>query len=152
MDRCVMCRSRDLKRGTTELRITVDQVVFGGKLPASVCKSCGEAYVEGEAQRHFELQAASQLAQMGRPTAAAFRFMRKALGLRGIELAELLGVERGTLSRWENGALRVDRGAFIVLGGIVIERLSGRTDTMGRLRALRHPVKAPRKVVRIKSA
>jgi DNA-binding transcriptional regulator YiaG len=146
------CRSRDLKRGTTELRITVDQVVFGAKLAATVCKTCGAAVVEPAVLRQFELQAAGELAEMGRPSAAAFRFMRKALGLRGVALAELFGMERGTLSRWENGALRVDRGCFVVLGGLVIERLSGRSDTLTRLRALRRPVKAPRGVVRIKSA
>jgi DNA-binding transcriptional regulator YiaG len=152
MERCRVCRSRELGPGMTEMRSTVDHIVFGARLPAMLCKDCGEAYLEPAVLERFELQVAAELARMGRPSSAAFRFMRKALGLRGVQLAELLGMERGTLSRWENGALRVDRGAFVVLGGLVIERLTGREDTLSRLRALCSPVKAPRRVVRIKTA
>jgi hypothetical protein len=38
----------------------------------------------------FELAVAERLASLGLRTGAAFKFMRKALGLRAVDLAELL--------------------------------------------------------------
>ncbi len=152
MTRCRVCGGPDVAPGTTELVNTVDGTAFAATLPASVCQACGDTKVEAPTVKAFELQVAAELARMGRPTPAAFRFMRTALGFRGPQFAQLLGVDRGTLSRWENGVLRVDRGAFVVLGGLVIEQLAGRDDTMCRLRALHSPVSAPRVTVHVHSA
>ena len=112
---------------------------FAATLEARTCSACRHAVVDPDAAKAFELQVAAELVRMGRPTPAAFRFMRTALDFRGPQLAALFGVDRGTLSRWENGVLRVDRGAFVVLGGLVMERLSGRDDTLSRLKALQAP-------------
>jgi DNA-binding transcriptional regulator YiaG len=131
---------------------SVDGAVFGTELQARVCKACGEAHVEKTLRQRFELQVAAEVARMGRPTATAFRFMRQALGLRCSELAELLCVERSTLSRWENGVMRVDRGAFVVLAGLVADRLAGRGETLAHLNALRRPARLPEGVILIKSA
>jgi hypothetical protein len=62
----------------------------------------------------------------------------------------LFSVDRGTVSRWENATLRVDRSAFVVLGGLVMERLSGRSDTLSRLKAVQKPCPVSNQVVRIK--
>lgn len=152
MERCAVCRSEQLRRRTTLLRNSVNGTVFGTRLKALVCEECGEAHVEKSLRQRFDLRVAAELARMGRPTGDAFRFMRHALGLRSTELAELLCIERSTLSRWEKGSMRVDRGAFVIVGGLVTERLSGHADTLARLRALRTPARAPRGVIHIKVA
>jgi putative zinc finger/helix-turn-helix YgiT family protein len=149
---CAMCHGRTFKRGSAELRRTVDGVTFEAKLPASTCKGCGEAHFDAAALERFELGVAAELARLGRCTPPAFRFMRKALGLSGVALAELLGVEPETISRWENGARALDRSAFALLGGLVAERIEGRDDTRARLEALRKPLKKPKSVVRVRAA
>jgi putative zinc finger/helix-turn-helix YgiT family protein len=152
MKQCAMCQGRSFKRASHELRRSVDGVTFETKLPATVCKGCSEPYFEAAVLGRFELGIAAELARMGRCTPAAFKFMRKALGLSGVALAELLGVEPETVSRWENGARGLDRGAFALLGGLAMERIEGRDDTRARLEALRKPLKKPKTVVRVRAA
>ena len=152
MKQCAKCESRALKRGSAKIQRVVDGIVFEGTLPANVCKGCDEAYFDLAAVERFELGVAAELARMGRGTPTAFKFMRKALGLSGVALGELLGVEPETISRWENGARRLDRGAFALLGGLVMERLEDRSDTRARLEALRKPLKKPKAVVRVRAA
>jgi len=66
----------------------------------------------------------------------AFRFMRKAAGLRAKELAELLDVTPETISRWEKEHRQPDRKAMMVLGDLVLDRLKGEETALDRLRAL----------------
>jgi putative zinc finger/helix-turn-helix YgiT family protein len=152
MKSCAACKVGKLKRGKADARRTVDGITFEGTLPAAVCKSCEEPSWDAAVLERFELQIAAELARMGRCTPATFRFMRKAVGLSGVALAELLGVEPETVSRWENGARRIDRGVFVLLGGLVTDQLAGRDDTRKRLDALRKPAKTPRMVVRVRAA
>lgn len=93
---------------------------------------------------HFELAVAEKLAGLGIRTGEAFKFMRKALGLRAVDLAELLDVAAETVSRWETG--EPEARAFALLGSIVAERLRGQEETVDRLRALRSPRKRPARV------
>lgn len=152
MQRCAKCRGRTFKRASVQLQLSVDGVTFEAKLAASVCKTCGESYFDAAVLKRFELAIAAELARMGRCRPDAFKFMRKALGLSGIALAELLGVEPETISRWENGARGLDRSAFALLGGLAMERIDGRDDTRARLEALRKPLKKPKAVVRVRAA
>lgn len=152
MKQCAMCNARSFKRGRTDLRRTVDGVTFEGTLTASVCRKCGEPYFDNTVLERFELTIANELARMGRCTPAAFTFMRKALGLSGIALAELLGTTPETISRWENGARTLDGSAFVLVAGIVAERIDGREDTRARLEALRRPTKRAARVVRVEAA
>jgi putative zinc finger/helix-turn-helix YgiT family protein len=152
MKQCPTCQGRRWKRGSTVLKITVDGVTFEGKVAAAVCAKCGEAIIEGATLEGFELAIATELASRGVCTPAAFRFVRKALGLRGVDLAELLGVEPETVSRWENGARALDRSAFALLGALVADRIAGRNDTRLRLEALRKPSRRLPSTVRVRAA
>lgn len=83
----------------------------------------------------------------------AFPFMRKALGLKSNALAELFDLQPETVSRWEKGTQTLDPRAFALLGSVVVDRLAGREKlALERLRALRAPVKAPRRAIRIAMA
>jgi transcriptional regulator with XRE-family HTH domain len=75
-----------------------------------------------------------------------FKFMRKALGLRAVDIAELLDVAAETLSRWETGQRPVDRASWIAVSAMVLDKLEGRTTTLDRLKALLEPAPLPRLV------
>ena len=148
MKRCTECRGQ-LQQGTAEQRIEVAGVAFVAELPALVCKSCGEFFVNGPDLERFDLAVASWLSSHGHRSPDAFRFTRKALGLRATDLAELVQVTPETISHWENGHRAIDVGVLALLGELVCDRIEGRDGTLNRLRALRGPVKAPRSAIRI---
>jgi DNA-binding transcriptional regulator YiaG len=61
--------------------------------------------------------------------------MRKELGLKATELADILNVSPETVSRWENGAAAVDRIAWILVAEVVRQPDATRAATLERLRA-----------------
>ena len=151
MTKCVMCGAKKLSAGETTHDFTVSGVKFVvEEVPAEVCASCDESYVANGDLERAELTIAAELARRGMRTGEAFRFMRKALGLKSNALAELFDLQPETVSRWEKGTQTLDPRAFALLGSVVVDRLAGREQlALERLRALRAPVKAPRRAVRI---
>lgn len=140
MRRCTEYGGELEKKTTTERRKVAGQT-FTAELPAEGCKACSETYVDASALEAYELAIARALATSGANSGEAFRFQRKALGLRASDLAELLGVAAETMSRWETGQREVNRGALVTLGSLVLDRCEGRATTLDRLRTLRQ---APR--------
>jgi hypothetical protein len=61
--------------------------------------------------------------------------------LPAVTLADLLDTSPETVSRWERGVSHIDRAAFAILAGIVMEKADHRSDTLERLQALRHPAR-----------
>lgn len=147
MKRCAICKSTNLHQVEEKHAITVQlragplRIVVTG-VPALECGSCGEAFLEGADLESADLLAAAELANRGIQEGAAFRFMRKAVGLRGVDVANLLNVREATVSRWENDHDPVDLAAWAALAAIVSEKLAGQTTTMDRLRASRAPREA----------
>lgn len=139
LTRCIECGSDRLESSTeTETRV-VDGRTFTADLPAQKCAACGEVYFDLSVLGTFDRLIAGKLAEAGASSGEAFRFMRKTIGMRAAELAELLAVAPETISRWENGQRDVDRGAIVTLGSLVLDRIEGRSTTLDRLRALREP-------------
>lgn len=148
MERCIQCESA-VEIVFEEHRVEVVRHTFVIPIPVSVCESCGRHTAPLEAVERAELHAAAWLAKRGVREREVFRFMRKALGMRAIDLAKLLDVTPETVSRWERGALPVEQRAFALLGTLVCERAEGRDDTFERLRALVEPPTAPKGPVRL---
>jgi len=98
-------------------------------------------YFDGPSLGDFDLAVANKLAHAGVSDGEAIKFMRKAVGLPAVTLAQLLDTSPETVSRWERGVSHMDRAAFAILAGIVIERADNRSDTLERLRALRRPAR-----------
>src|SRR5262245_23321865 len=69
-----------------------------------------------------ELAMAARVAEIGAVDGESFSWMRGVLGLQAKVLAELLDVRPETVSRWENGAVPVDRTAWFALSELVLER------------------------------
>ncbi len=144
--RCVECSSRELQPDEATYSKEIAGYTFESVLPVYTCKSCGERYWLFPQLRAFEQRVAEWLVNEGILDGEAFRLMRKVLGLKAIELAELLDITPETLSRWERRHRTPDRKAFSLLGTLVLDKLSGRDDTLRRMRTLRNP---PQKQKRI---
>ena len=146
---CAVCSSKKkLRPGAFVHRAQVGEVFFDGEIPADTCSDCGEIYVNAQALQRFELFVAKHLAENNQRTPEAFRYMRKALGMRAVDLAQLIGVGSETISRYETGAREIDPVRFGVLATLIIESLAGREDTLHRFKTVHQPVKRmPRKVV-----
>jgi hypothetical protein len=126
--KCIRCRGTDLRNQKHALTRTVAGHTFKSSVPAIVCKSCGAVYFAGPALGDFDI-------------AVAGKFMRKAVGLSAVALADLLDTSPETVSRWERGVSRMDRAAFAILTGIVLEKTDNRSETLDRLRALLRPAR-----------
>jgi YgiT-type zinc finger domain-containing protein len=147
--RCPSCGKTALFRGTT----TVEQTypAAGGKVravvervPAVVCRGCGESMVAGEDLGRAELIASGTVIDAGVRSGALLSSTRRSLGLLATDLAALLGVTAETISRWENDKVAPEPAIWNVVAGLVEDRLEGRTRTQDRLRtAARRPGREP---------
>lgn len=137
--KCINCGKADLVRDTVPHTLTVAGVEFATELPGQRCPACGYSTVHGPAAVRFELLVAAELVKRGLRGGASFKFMRKALGMKAIEIAEAFNVAPETVSRWENGQREVDWPEFMLLGFLVDDKLAGRTTTLARLKALAEP-------------
>ena len=66
-----------------------------------------------------EVSAAHALVTRGIRTGVEFKFVRKVVGLRATEVAEMLDVRPETMSRWERGELDLPRLAAFALGELL---------------------------------
>jgi putative zinc finger/helix-turn-helix YgiT family protein len=116
---------------------TVGGRQFVMTIAAESCRGCGSVFLENAALQRAEMEVACELARHGPVSGEAFRYLRKSLGLRGVVVADLLGVTPETISRWENGQRPVDKAAWMTVGSVVLEQASRRPETLERLRELR---------------
>jgi DNA-binding transcriptional regulator YiaG len=135
---------------TVQLRSGPLSIIVTG-IPAMKCRACGEGFSGIIDLVRADLAAAVELANRGLKDGGAFRFLRKALGVSGEKLAQLLDVTEWTISRWENGHAPVDRSAWAALAAMVSEKLAGQTTTLDRLRASIAP-KATNRPLRLRLA
>ena len=82
--------------------------------------------------RRAELAIAVQVAEVAPVSGEGFAWMRKALGLTGKELGEILGVRLETISRWERGEVDVTRTAWLYVGGAVLEKVGRKPSLIER--------------------
>jgi transcriptional regulator with XRE-family HTH domain len=85
------------------------------------CRKCGAEYRELPNLRRLHRGIADRLTQDLLPLSGpALRFLRKQMGLSTKELAEVMGVRRESVTRWETGAEPIgptsDRLARLVYG------------------------------------
>jgi len=134
--RCYRCKGKEWESVKERVERTIGGHNFSAELEARKCLGCGESLMALSDVGRFEKEVAGWLAREGVLSGEAFRFMRKAAGLRAKELAELLDVTPETISRWEKEHRQPDRKAMMVLGDLVLDRLKGEETALDRLRAL----------------
>ena len=85
--------------------------------------------------------AALALARAGADLPAALKFIRKAAGLKAVELSALLGLTPQHLSRIENGKAAADKRTVALVAALLEDRVAGTTRTADQLRAIDRPRK-----------
>jgi putative zinc finger/helix-turn-helix YgiT family protein len=135
--RCGAC-GHDVRDVTENVSVALPRsgVVASMATQARRCVGCGEVSVDAAALARVHLAIGRELADLGVHTGDALRHMRRALGLRGSDLARLLGVTPETISHWETGKALASRGAFVAVAAMVEEAMDGRTTTRDRLAVL----------------
>ena len=142
MKRCHKCKGTDIRKVKARF---VDQFPLAdGRIlefvfedfPQTACSSCGERYYEAKDLTAAEDAVTRELMSRGIRDSAVFKYLRKAVGLKATELADLLGVTAETISRWENGHNEADRAVWAMLELLVDDHYAGRTGTLDRLRGL----------------
>jgi putative zinc finger/helix-turn-helix YgiT family protein len=83
---------------------------------AHECGECGERTFTAEQSKELEQRVAKALVDAGARTGPAFKFLRKAAGLKAAELADILGVTPETVSRWEREKVAIPRAIAFTLG------------------------------------
>lgn len=156
--RCPLCKESELTRREVSHVADVDGIEFRGTIEADACPACGEELASHDELRRFDLHVADILAQRAERKPERVRFIRRALGFKGVELARLLDVTPETVSRWENVSSdrEMDPRSFALLGAMVTDAIAGRDDTRRRLEGamvgpskvepLRSPVRVQRSV------
>lgn len=146
--RCGACGEGELREATETLAVTLPRcgVVVSVAAPARRCATCGEVHVTRAVLARAHLAVGRELADRGVRTGDALRHMRKALGLRACDLAQLLDVTPETVSHWETGRGAPGRAAFVAVAAMVQEALDGTTTTRDRLAVLADGRPYPRAV------
>lgn len=139
MTKCASCRSSRLLpiEDSVEIHVPGDKdglrVIVDG-VRATRCEACGEVYTDGPDLGRAELLAALEAVKAGLRDGPTLNWARRTLGLRAVDLAELLDVAPETVSRWENGHRSADRSVWNTLADLLANAVDGNTATLDLLR------------------
>jgi DNA-binding XRE family transcriptional regulator len=142
MSACPKCESTRLELGPQRAVRQLFGSTFRATVPGTRCLACEEIYYDGLGLLRFELAIAGHLAAQGPVSGESLSWMRRALGLTGEKLAELLHVRSETLSRWETGKREVDYNAWLTASSLVLDEIEGRGATREKLEAIARPRKS----------
>lgn len=145
MQKCPHCGG-GIVRTKKEQACTVDGTRFVARVAAFSCRKCRAIFLPGPALARLDLEVACTLAARAGPSGERLRFLRKVLGLRGLELAALFQVTPETVSRWERGQRDVDFIAWIAAGSLVLEKAGRKPCTRERLTSLAQAPKLPKTI------
>jgi len=147
MSQCPFCTDGELQPCTAEHSRELDGTRFAMSIDGLLCSACNERIFSDDEVERFE-QALTKSMAYRPPGREGFRWLRRRLGLSGVEVAELLGTTPETVSRWETGKRDIDKSMWVLLGRVAVEAIQGRSDTRAALllsREKREPdVRIPR--------
>lgn len=87
------------------------------------CSICGEEEISIRAMEVVHATLAHEIRRKkGRLLPDEIRFLRKHLGFNGVQFAEEMGVNKSTVSRWENGSQEMGPTAEKVLRSLVAKK------------------------------
>lgn len=137
--RCWKCKSGPLRKVFLPMTHEVAGQTFRARVKWEECANCGEQTIHQSDFGAFELAVAQALARSGASSGEALKFMRKAIGLRAVDLAELLELRPETISRMETSKEPADRRTAALLAGLIEDAAAGTTATRDRLETLCKP-------------
>jgi putative zinc finger/helix-turn-helix YgiT family protein len=141
MNRCTNCGAQKLVSGQQPITREVGDRTFEGLVQGWACAACGELHYDGVDLGAFEEAAARWLAEHGIRSPEELKFMRKAVGIRAVDLAAWLSVTPETISHWETGKHAPDVVTRSTIASIVLDTLSGESATRDRLQVQGTPEK-----------
>lgn len=118
------CGSSEFSDGLGEHRLLGLESIRLIQVPVVRCAACDRvARTKLVGLRELEKLVTSALVRKrGRLAPAEFRWLRKRLGLKGTELAGLMGVGASTISRWENAATPISSFGDRLLRAIAAQK------------------------------
>ena len=144
-DRCPKCSATDLRPAVYAYAREVDGRRFKAEVTARRCGKCGELLISGPGLLDAERALTASLAS-GAVGPQGFRLLRRAAGLAALELAALLDVTPGTVSRWENGKKPLERRAVALVAALALEAAGEPASTRALLDRLASGRKPARRV------
>src|SRR5919109_5024054 len=107
---CPNCGSRKVEKSTEDYPYKesgLDNVILGG-IKVYRCKDCNEVMPEIPQIDTLHKLIALHIIKKNEPlTGKELKFLRKEMGLSSVELAKQFGVNKVTVSRWENDAEKI---------------------------------------------
>jgi hypothetical protein len=149
MGRCSRCAAEAVSTETVERFVEVGGHLFSADLPAARCGRCGATEVEASLEERFAILVALKLAESGTTRTDAFRYMRRAIGLDAVALAQILDVAPENVPRWEKNDF-IHRSAVEILGALVKDKAAGKQIAIEGPSSvdLTHAVELPRPLAR----
>ncbi len=108
---------------------------FSAELPAMMVEGHPKPVFRGTDIGLLENAAARWIIEHGTNAPETIRALRAAAGLTGAQLAELLGVDKSHVSKWENGKSDPGVALWNTVADLAIDAMEGSTRTVDRLRA-----------------
>jgi putative zinc finger/helix-turn-helix YgiT family protein len=113
--RCPTCKQEDTFR-PWEGMMPVREFEF--LTSGQRCTSCGEILIKLSERGRTERLAAARIVARGIRSGREFKFVRAVAGFLASDLAEMFGVRKETVSRWERGQVEIPRTAAYALGAL----------------------------------
>lgn len=136
---CHECKEGQMRPAEVMSHIAVGTLKFRTLLPGLQCEKCGTQLVPGPQVEAFERQVAEVLVRTGQNSGDVLRFIRKAVGLRAKDVAEVLDMSPEHISRLENGGA-VPARTMALVGSMVLDMIKGRpASVVEALEAQMHP-------------
>lgn len=121
-DRCPRCDAPEFGPALHAYVREVDGRIFKAELEARRCAKCGEELVLREALLAADRALTAALAS-GPVGPEGFQWLRRAAGLAAQDLAGLMDLTPGTVSRWENSKKPLERRAVAIVAALALEAL-----------------------------
>lgn len=122
MKKCVECRGDKFVLADVWQEREFGGCKFGAMVAGQKCEKCSTEYVGQFALERFEELVALNLVRTGQRSGKALKFLRKYLGITASDLAQMLGVEPETVSRWENEKNEADPTTMITIAALVEDK------------------------------
>ena len=140
-------------RKTHEVAVTLDGVTFRGRVPLLTPKDVPEledvidkhgGLIDGRDLECFEGKTARRVRALGLRGPQTFKFCRSFCELGTQQLADLLDVDRRTISRWQHGDAEIPKPVMALLTLLADEHSRGKSTLMTQLS--RPQAKHPREI------